>query len=219
MKNLFYGNKFCRISSLWLIVFTIVAMLASCSPSAVRNSYSKSKLPASTAPQKERTIEDKLKEFESKAISAKESESPKVEQERRLLTLREQVQSLSDEQVVINSKISSMQGDIEEIRYTLEEIKTALQQNSTISRKGAVAGLPTDAQENRLSRDSGTLLSDEADDTPYLQRQVKKAEKSKAAPAKPQPSVSKPAATKPTAKSKLRQPQPSQSRRESYQKQ
>lgn len=227
MKIKIFNYKYCRISSLWLIIFTTVAIVSSCSPSAVRtSSSSKPKQVKETPAKKEAikdekvaTIEDKIKEFEEKTAVAKKAETPeKVDQERRLPTLREQMNALSEEQVVINAKVSGLQGDINDIRNTLEEIKVALHKNNALPKKQVVAGISDEVPEERLSKNdrSDVLLSDEEDDTPYVQRQSKKPSSSPAATIKPK---AKPATTKaPKEEAKSKQPEERSEKAEPEQK-
>ncbi len=172
MQKKYFVNKKCRISYTWLLIYSIVIVSAvsACTPTAVRtsnnykinpqNKQKKNDIPDAAA-------EDKIKEFEEKMAANQKNELLKNEDmtyqkeeesveklsiaqimEQRLPTLREQMQSLSETQVVMGNKINTIQNDINDIKYSIEEIKTALIKSNQIEPRRVVAGEPKENLDN-----------------------------------------------------------------------
>jgi hypothetical protein len=48
----------------------------------------------------------------------------------------------------MKNQISNLQKDVEELRYTLDEIKGSLQKSNVVEKKNAVAGIPANKEES-----------------------------------------------------------------------
>lgn len=180
-------NRCCIICDKWLILSATLAVsfvLNACTPSVVRTSNSNLSKPKDITTsqknvKKQIKAEDKIREFEEKLASSNSFNDSNFENEntinsqnisdlhdseRRLPTLREQMQTISEEQVLIKNKVNTLQNDVIEIKYVLEEIKTALEKGESIKRKPAVAGQATTKShddEVTISKDNNLLLPDE----------------------------------------------------------
>lgn len=175
MKKSSTYQKICRISAIWLILISLG--LYSCAPSAVRTgSKVNKKIVATKHQKKEVSPEEKIKEFEQNI--AKQNNLSEPQPKKILPSLEEQLAQLSNEQVVMKNQISNLQKDVEDIRYTLDEIKNSLHKSNIIEKKSAVPGEPIKEQVSNNTQvspnASNVLLSDEeAAKTSYI-RQTKK---------------------------------------------
>jgi len=173
MKKSNLKFKICRISAIWLILCSII--ISSCSPSAVRTGGKPTKKPTTQKQAKEISAEEKIKEFE-KNITKSESEN--ISKKTSVLpSLEQQLEILSNEQVSMKNQINSLQKDIEEIRYALDEIKNSLQKSNITPKKQVVAGIPPQTSEsNQVESKAPTanvLLSDEEANKSFIQRNKK----------------------------------------------
>lgn len=173
------NTKFWRISAIWLIICTF--MFIGCTPSAVRTGNKPIKKTSVAKSQKQEVpIDDKIAEFE-KNINTRKAESNS--QNKILPTLEEQLAAIGNEQVIMKNQISNLQKDVEELRYTLDEIKGSLQKSNIVEKKNAVAGIPTNKEESvekaePQANNSAILLSDEEAGKNYIKRTQKVASES-----------------------------------------
>ncbi len=224
-RSRFYGF----ISSCWLIVSVIFTafMLGSCgTPRSVRSvnsgpitRYSKQSDPRqSDKPGKKDNAEqselDAISEFESK-IAAKKNVADQtpgknppviadndVQAQKRLPTLREQMQSMRDDQAKIKSNVDNLQKDVTEMKYSLEEIKEAVRAIAGIEKpvatKGPAPQAASKAPGNGPAGDEPRIQQKEqADDNLILPEE--KAQKAKPA-AKAAPATIKPPKAMPANK-------------------
>lgn len=168
----------------------IVLSLSSCTPSVVRNAnaYSarttKPKTPATAQKAKqEKDAIDMLGEFENKLASNPSNNNPPSRttnsqsvqpqndaNDRRMLTLREQMQTIEQEQVIIKNQVGQLQDDVQDIKIAIDEIRQALINTERIPERRVVPGVspnetpintPIAASTTRAAN-SSVLLPDEA---------------------------------------------------------
>ncbi|MCX8054092.1 MAG: tetratricopeptide repeat protein [Ignavibacteria bacterium] len=174
MNSRIQYSKLWRISAVWLII--CIFLFVGCTPSAVRTGNKSIKKASVAKSQKQEVpIDDKIAEFE-KNINSQKAESNS--QNRILPTLEEQLAAIGNEQVIMKNQISNLQKDVEELRYTLDEIKGSLQKSNVVEKKNAVAGIPANKEESAekaepKTNNSAILLSDEEAGKNYIKRTQK----------------------------------------------
>ncbi len=192
----------CRLLSRWLIMSLLCVLIVSCGvPRSVRNSDKTKKIAKKmdSKNDNQNTLTD-IQEFEKKVLASKSNNDSKPEQESSLPSLKSQLQNLSMEQVEIKNKVNTLQNDVIEIKYTLEEIKSALIKDNKMIRKQAVSG-----PEEELNQSDESNTSDEEFVVMPEEKSKELAIKKKESPKKP---AAKKTAPKPIAKWKESEAKP-----------
>jgi tetratricopeptide (TPR) repeat protein len=180
-------KKICRIKYIWLIIITISVVFALNGCSSMRSVRQGSRTSVKKSLPEQNSASEKKIQDDNRQDALPDAETSNslpngsnTNKTVKLPTLQQQLTALSSEQQTIKATVSDMQGDINDIKAALADIKDALIRKGIINNQ-VVKGMPVNSDGNTIdstkSLPKNVILPDEiAKEQPKSEPQ-KKAEK------------------------------------------
>ena len=220
-----YWTKRWLNKNLWLLFFIgiFTLMLFSCSaPRGIKSTYRANNLPNNNQNVEKATEQVAMDEENGEQIIEadeyssdyieqnyiNQNDNEQISQNKQVPTLNQMMRQYEEEQIAIKEDTQTMKGDIQDLKYSVDEVKRLLSAVSDGEQEYAVAGVPPANQtfaSEKKNNNKSIILSDEEADYSKKTRQPAPTQKTMQAKAQTQKAKPKPTESKkqvvPTASS------------------